>query len=144
MKRKRKWILQVMAFIFVMGCLTGCGGPGDADEKVIAGHWYLREMQMGEHAYDMEALAHMVGSNADHKNEVAVILVVNEEGTFSIVEDLDKEYEEHGTWTEEEDGWLFNIEGQNSVKAFVEEDALVLHDTESTIESRMIFGKGEE
>lgn len=145
MKGRKKLILLAMTMILVMVCLAGCGG-GDADTDAgdgVAGHWTLQEMQMGEHTYDMKTLADMVGSDVNHES-VEVFLVVKEDGTFSILEELDQEYEEHGTWTQEEEGWMFHIDGQDSVKGTMEESTLVLHDTDSTVESRMVFVKDKE
>ena len=144
--KKIKWLMLMLTVALALGILAGCGGQEPEVEDTLAGSWMLSEMQMGEKSYSLEELAEAVNSGSG--GEISILLDIDAEGGFVLHTGDAKEPVAVGQYSadeadgEEAGGYLFSVDGGNrQVKAFLEEGKLVLHDTASSVESKMIFEK---
>ncbi len=127
MKNKIPIIMVTVMMITACLVMTGCG-------KII-GSWQLSELEVGGNTYTIEELAEAV--NSQKADEVSIILEINE-GDFTL--SSDGEVVAEGACVETEDGYALNING-GSVNAEISGGELILHDTSSEVESKMVFVK---
>lgn len=145
MKRAKKTICCILTLAVLMASgvmLTSCGGK----DTTVEGSWTLSEMEVRDKSYTMEELAKAVRS--DKAGKVAIRLDIDGEGGFELYVGDKKEPVAEGQYSaaeesgEEADGYVFTVDGgKQHVSATLKEDKLVLHDTVSTVESKMIFVK---
>lgn len=126
---KKRFSAVVAAMLLLVACLmmTGCSN--------IEGRWQLNKLEVGGNSYTIEELAEKV--NSQKADEVSITLEISEEefvlysGEKAVAE---------GTCSEAENGYIFEINGR-SVNAEKSGSELILHDTSSEVESKMIFIK---
>lgn len=149
MKRLKKMIRCIFAMavlIVAVITLASCGSKDTAVEDPLVGSWTLSEIQAGDKSYTLEELAAAVHS--DKAGEVTILLDIDGEGRFALYAGDAKEPVAEGQYSvaeesgEEAGGYLFTVDdGKQHVSATLEEDKLVLHDTVSAVETKMIFVK---
>ena len=121
--------VTAVAVMMLVACMamTGCGS--------IDGRWQLNKLEVGGNSYTIEELAEKV--NSQKADEVSIILEINE-GDFTL--SSNGEVVAEGACVETEDGYALNING-GSVNAEISGGELILHDTSSEVESKMVFVK---
>ncbi len=147
MKRLKKIIFCVLALTVMMtsgSLLTGCGSK--EAENPLVGSWNLSEMQTGDKSYTLEEFAKAVRS--DKAEEITILLDIDGEGDFVLHVGDAKEPVVEGHYSaadadgEETGEYVFAVDGgKQHVAASIEEDRLVLHDTVSAVETKMVFVK---
>ncbi len=126
---KNRILIIMVAVMMMTACLvmTGC--------SKIDGSWQLSGLEVGGNTYTIEELAEAV--NSQKADEVSIVLEINE-GNFTLYNDGKVVAE--GTCIETEDGHILNVNG-GSVNAEKSGGELILHDTSSEVESKMVFIK---
>jgi len=121
--------VTAVAVMMLVACMamTGCGS--------IDGRWQLNKLEVGGNSYTIEELAEKV--NSQKADEVSITLEISEE-EFALYSG-EKAVAE-GTCSEAENGYIFEINGR-SVNAEKSGSELILHDTSSEVETKMIFIK---
>ena len=139
----KKWIILMLAIILSVGMLVGCS------KNNIKGSWVLVEMQIGQQVYGLDEFASAINSNSTQ--ELVIMLDIDDKGNLVLHSGNSDEPVAKGQYTavektegEEEtiNEYIFSVDGgNNNVGVYVEDGKLILHDTDSAVESKMIFEK---
>lgn len=106
----------------LMGSIVFAGSGAAAED--ISGEWYLHLMKVEEQEYDPTAFG------------MEITLTLNEDGTAQV--DSMGEITE-GTWSETEEGWLLEADGELTVT--LEDDILVVASTDAEDPTVMEFSR---